>query len=97
MRLCTKICYFAINFILAVKYLLKYKGVYFMKGCIKKKGNKNIFLFVDPVAGVLANGNRTIETVTKRCQPKITRLKVPVQHVLDVHITTKFIQPNTKE
>ena len=31
-----------------------------------KKVNKNIFLFVDPVARVLANGNRTIETVTKR-------------------------------
>ena len=31
-----------------------------------KKVNENIFLFVDPVARVLANGNRTIETVTKR-------------------------------
>ena len=31
-----------------------------------KKVNKNIFLFVDPVARVLVNGNRTIETVTKR-------------------------------
>ena len=30
-----------------------------------KKVNKDIFLFVDSVAGVLANGNRTIETVTK--------------------------------
>ena len=28
--------------------------------------NKNIFLFVDPVARVLANGNRTVETITKR-------------------------------
>ena len=49
-----------------------------------KKVNENIFLFVDPVARVLANGNRTIETVTK-----ITHLKVPVQHVLDVYTTTK--------
>ena len=56
--------------------------------------NKNIILFVDSVARVLANGNRTIETVTKRCQPKVTHLKVPVQHVLDVYTTTKFIQPN---
>ena len=31
-----------------------------------KIGNKNIFLFVDPVARVLVHGNRTIETVTKR-------------------------------
>ena len=30
-----------------------------------KKANTNIFLFVDPVARVLANGDRTIETVTK--------------------------------
>ena len=27
--------------------------------------NKILFLFVDPVASVLAHGNRTIETVTK--------------------------------
>ena len=31
-----------------------------------KKVNKKIFLFVDPVARVLATGNRTIETVMKR-------------------------------
>ena len=31
-----------------------------------KKLNKKIFSFVDPVARVLASGNRTIETVTKR-------------------------------
>ena len=32
MRLCTKICYFATNFILAVKIpFKKYKGVYFIK------------------------------------------------------------------
>ena len=48
-----------------------------------KKVNKNIFLFVVPVARVLANGNRTI-----------THLKVPVQHVPYVYTTTKFIQPN---
>ena len=60
-----------------------------------KKVNKNIF--VDPVARVIANGNRTIGTVTKRSQPEITHLKVPVQHVLDVYTTTQFIQPNTKE
>ena len=59
-----------------------------------KNVNKNIFLFVVPVARVLANGNRTIETVTKRSQPRITHLKVPMQHVLDVNITTKFMQPN---
>ena len=46
-------------------YLLKYKGVYFLREGMKK-ANKKIFLFVDPVARVLANGNRTIETVTKR-------------------------------
>ena len=28
--------------------------------------NKNIVIFVVPVAKVLANGNRTMETVTKR-------------------------------
>ena len=57
--------------------------------------NKNMFLFVVPVARVLVNGNRTIETVTKRyLSQKITHLKVPMQHVLDVYITTKFIQPN---
>ena len=55
----------------------------------------HIFLFVNPVARVLANGNRTIETVMKRyVSQKITHLKVPVQHVLDVYTTTKFIQPN---
>ena len=43
------------------KYFL---GVYFMRRM--KKVNKNIILFVDPVARVLANGNRTIEKVTKR-------------------------------
>ena len=49
--------------------------------------NKKYFLFVVPVARVLANGNRTIETVTKRyLSKKITHLKVPVQHVLDVYI-----------
>ena len=37
---------------------------HFMGGM--KKVNKNIFLFVDPVARVLVNGNRTIKTVTKR-------------------------------
>ena len=37
----------------------------FMRGGMKRV-NKKIFLFVDPVARVLANGNRTIETVTKR-------------------------------
>ena len=53
------------------------------------------FLFVVPVARVLVNGNRTIEMVTKRYfSQKITHLKVPMQHVLDVYITTKFIQPN---
>ena len=31
-----------------------------------KKVNKNNFLFVDPVARVHANGNRTIETATER-------------------------------
>ena len=31
-----------------------------------EKMNKNIFLFVDPVGRILANGNRTIEAVTKR-------------------------------
>ena len=31
-----------------------------------KKVNKNVFLFVVPFARVLANGNRTIETVMKR-------------------------------
>ena len=36
-----------------------------MRGGMKKV-NKNIFLFVDPVARVLANGNRTIETVAER-------------------------------
>ena len=58
--LCTKICYFAMNFILAVKipFTIQRGGM--------KKVNKNIFLFVDPVTRVLANGNRTIETVTKR-------------------------------
>ena len=66
MRLCTKICYFATNFILAVKIpFKKYKGVYFMRGGMKK-ANKIYFLFVVPVARVLANVNRTIETVTKR-------------------------------
>ena len=30
-----------------------------------EKLNKNIFLFVDLVASVLARGNRTVETVTK--------------------------------
>ena len=44
---------------------LKYEGVYFMRGGMTKV-NKNIILFVVPVARVLANGNRTIETVTKR-------------------------------
>ena len=58
-----------------------------------KKVNNNFFLFVDPVARVLRN--RTIETVTKRClSQKIPHLKVPMQHVLDVYTTTKFIQPN---
>ena len=33
-------------------------NVYFMRGGMKKV-NKNIFLFVVPVARVLANGNRT--------------------------------------
>ena len=63
-----------------------------------KKVNKNIFLLIDPVARVLANGNRIIETVTKRylsqkyltCYISI----VPVQHLLDVYTTTKRIQPN---
>ena len=62
-----------------------------------KKVNKNIFLFVDRVARVLVNGNRTIETVPKRSQPKTTHLKeltwyiilVHVQHLLDVYTTTK--------
>ena len=35
-----------------------------MRGGLKKV-NKNIFLFVGPVARVLANGNRTVEMVTK--------------------------------
>ena len=53
------------NFSLAVKRPFKIQRVYFMRGGMKKV-NKNIFLFVDPVARVLAYGNRTIETVTKR-------------------------------
>ena len=36
-----------------------------MRGGMKKV-NKNIVLFVVAVARVLSNGNRTIETVTKR-------------------------------
>ena len=36
-----------------------------MRGGMKKV-NKNIVLFVDPIDRVLANGNRTVETVTKR-------------------------------
>ena len=47
-----------LHFILAVKIPFKRGGM--------KKVNKNIFLFVVPVARVLANVNRTITTVTKR-------------------------------
>ena len=36
-----------------------------MRGGMKNV-NKNIVLFVVPVAKVFANGNRTIETVTNR-------------------------------
>ena len=55
------------NFILAVKNLLNYTGIFYEQwgGGVKKVG-KYKFLFFDPVARVLANGNRTIETVTKR-------------------------------
>ena len=60
-----KICYFATNFILAVKIPFKIQRGIFYEGR-DEKVNKNIFLFVVPVARVLANGNRTIETVTKR-------------------------------
>ena len=43
-----------------------------MRGGIKKV-NKNILLFVDLVARVLANGNRTIEKVTNNNPLNSTR------------------------
>ena len=44
------------NFILAVKRPFKvHRGIFYEKGGMKV--NKNIFLFFDPVARVLARGN----------------------------------------
>ena len=55
---------FCKEFHLAVKIPFKIqRGIFYEWR--DEKVNKNIFLFVVPVARVLVNGNRTIETVTK--------------------------------
>ena len=52
-----KICYFAMNFILAVKRPFKIQsGIFYERGGMKTV-SKNIFLFFDPVARVLAHRN----------------------------------------
>ena len=73
MRLCTKICYFATNFILAVKIpFKKYKGVYFMRGGMKKV-NKNIFFICCPCCqGTCQCKQDNRNSYEKISQPKIT-------------------------
>ena len=53
---------FPMNFILAVKIPFKIQRGIFYEGR-DEKSYTNILLFVNPVARVLANRNRTIETV----------------------------------
>ena len=64
-----------------------------MKGGMKKV-NKNIFFICCPgCKGTCQWKQDNRSSYEKISQPKITHLKVPVQHVLDVHTTTN-LQPN---
>ena len=60
-----------------------------------KKVNKNIFFICCPCCyGTCQCKQDNRNSYENISQPKITYLKVPMQHLLDVYTTTKFIQPN---